>query len=254
MDNSFDLISTYPLSPFKIKKNILQIPQKYLDVLLSLQDEDSSLDFTNLEATQTNWELTRELLISGYWMDCWYDQSLPTPNSELIPISELQNKFALAWKTGKFVRLNSLSSKTQKEPIFMMNNHILDNLLSNERILSSIDISKRINRELSLVVRDWVDLSQGTEWRCFIYEDKLKAICDNDYAQSLLTNKEIIARVATLLNKVKFNLPCTDCIMDVWLHSHSSNLDQIIEFNSYGFWSNAGSGMFKLVRGWNNSI
>lgn len=59
-------LQSYVLSPFKVQsKGRLHIPEKYLDVILSLQPEDSELDWENLPATDENWKHVRELLVSG---------------------------------------------------------------------------------------------------------------------------------------------------------------------------------------------
>lgn len=243
IDTTLDFLKSYRFSPFKVKNDgTFFIPQKYLDVLLTL--ESVELDFTKLEATQTNWRLIRELLVSGYWMDCWYNKNdnIPTPKSEIISL-----KNDVTWNTPKFIRLNSLSSKNQTTPLYGLNEETRKNILNTERCVESISLAKRINREISFVVRDWVDLSHGTEWRCFIFEDELKGISLNDYSNSEMNKDEIVLRAKNLLKKVKYNLPCVDCVMDIWLHNTLPKNDLLIEFNSYGFWGNAGSGLFDWV-------
>jgi hypothetical protein len=243
--SSLSFLSSYPLSPFRISKDrTLSVPEKYLDVLLSLQSEESKVDFRSLKATDQNWQMVRELLVTGYWMDCWYRQSdqLPTPKSEFLALKEASNEHV--WDTGKFIRLNSLSAKNQNVPLKVLNAQVLTNMLETSRCIESMAIAKRVNREISVVIRDWVDLSHGTEWRCFIFEDTLKAIGLNDHADPGMDDSTIISRAEVLLNKVKYSLPCVDCVMDIWIHNTSAEKDLVIEFNSYGFWGNSDSGLF----------
>lgn len=50
--SSVALLQSYVLSPFKVKSTgQLQIPEKYLDVILSLQPEDSEVDWEKIPAT-----------------------------------------------------------------------------------------------------------------------------------------------------------------------------------------------------------
>jgi hypothetical protein len=225
-------------SPFKVNENgILIIPNKYLDVLWTLNLE---IDFESLEGTDEN--MVRELLVTGYWMNCWYTDELPTPKSEFLSLEEAVNEHE--WDIDKFVRLNSLSSKNQHYPITKLNIEVLHNMLETDRCQKSLSMAQRTGQEISVVVRDWVDLSMGIEFRCFIFEDKLKAICLNDHAIIEMSNEIIVLRAQTLLDKIKYNLPCVDCIMDIWLHDDQPEKDLVIEFNSYGFWGNSGSGLF----------
>ena len=243
--SSLSFLSSYPLSPFRINKDqTLSVPEKYLDVLLSLQSEESKVDFTSLKATDQNWKMVRELLVTGYWIDCWYSESdpLPTPKSEFLSLEEASNEHV--WDTGKFIRLNSLSPKNQNAPLKVLNAPVLQRMLGTSRCMESMALAKRTNREITVVVRDWVDLSQGTEWRCFIFEDALKAICLNDHADPGMDNETIISRAEVLLKKVRYSLPCVDCVMDIWLHNTYAEKDLVIEFNSYGFWGNSDSGLF----------
>jgi hypothetical protein len=246
--SSLSFLSSYPLSPFRINKDqTLYIPEKYLDVLLSLQSEESKVDFRSLKATDQNWKMVRELLVSGYWMDCWNRESdkLPTPKSEFIAIND--SKLQYTWDTGKFIRLNSLSPKNQNAPLYVLDNKTLNNILATPRCQESMAIAKRTDREISIVVRDWVDLTCGVEWRCFVFEDTIKAICINDESDPEIDNDTIILRAEALFRKVRYSLPCVDCVMDIWLHDTLPEKDLLIEFNSYGFYGNSDAGLFDWI-------
>ena len=248
--SSVALLQSYTLSPFKVEsKGRLHIPEKYLDVILSLQPEDSEVDWEKIPATDGDWKHVRELLVTGYWMDCWYerDSTLPTPKSEFVAlISPLVPR---SWPTGKFLRLNSLSPKTQTAPIYILNESIRDRILNTARCQESVALARRTQREVSLVVRDWVDLSHGTEWRCFIFEDRLKAICLNDTVNPGMSSALVISRAQALLQRVRYSLPCVDTVMDIWLSDNSelSESDLVIEFNSYGFYGNSDAGLFDWI-------
>lgn len=242
--HTLQFLQHYPLSPFKVVQKKIILPQKYLEILESLTD----LPETGIDATEDNWTKIRELLITGYWIDCWYTvecgDALPTPKSVFIPLTSTER---YEWQMGKFLRLTSLSSKEQTEPIYLLNEQIKARILNTERCQSSLQLAQRTGREIQFVVRDWIDMKDGSEWRCFVFEDKLKAISLNDFSDPELSHQEIKHRAQLLLNKVKFNLPCVDCVMDIWLHSSDSDRDLVIEFNSYGFWGNAGLSLFDWI-------
>lgn len=253
--SSLEFVKSYPLCPFSVtKNNIIFIPEKYLDVLHSMEPEVSQRNFTNLQATEENWQMIRELLVTGYWMDCWYPESkeeqmiLPTPQSFFISLNDGVNT-EYRWDTPKFIRLNSLSSKNQQQPLYTLNEQIKQQILTTSRCQRSLEMAKRTNREISFVVRDWIEKESGSEWRCFIYEDNLKAICSNDSSCVDIPDNIIISRAQQILSRVKFHLPCVDCVMDIWLTDNLfySDSDLLIEFNSYGFWGNSDSGLFDWV-------
>jgi hypothetical protein len=245
ISSDFELLSTYALSPIKIKRRQFVVPDKYLDVLHTLQSDTSEIDYCRMEATMINWRLLRETLVTGYWMDCWYsDECTKTPKTIFLPID---TKDAI-WPDAKFIRLNSLSTKSQSEPMLSMNKNLSNEILSNRRCVETINIAKRCDRDIVFAVRDWINLKDGLEWRCFIYEDALKAICLNDSRyNSSMPKSKLIERVENLLCSVKLYLPCVDCVMDVWIHDSDPLKDILIEFNSYGFWGNSTSGLFDWV-------
>ena len=218
------------LYPISVKNNLLVLPDKYLEVLTSL---DSETNFENMKATDTNWNYVRELLVSGYWLDNWYDDNLPTPKTLFFDLDQTN----ITFDTGKFLRLTSVSSKTQTAPEFSLKN--VDQIINTERCLDSLALAKRVGREIKVAVRDWIDTTCGVEWRCFVYDDKVRAIAINDTAIADQNNTEIITRVQELYKKIRYNVPSIDCVMDVWLHNSDAEKDCVIEFNSYGFWGNA---------------
>eukprot|EP01103_Thecamoeba_quadrilineata_P020956 TRINITY_DN9292_c0_g1_i1.p1 TRINITY_DN9292_c0_g1~~TRINITY_DN9292_c0_g1_i1.p1 ORF type:complete len:267 (+),score=37.33 TRINITY_DN9292_c0_g1_i1:21-821(+) len=234
---TLDFLKTYQPSPFKIKKNNLVIPKKYLEVLESLSEDT---DFRNLSATESNWKFVRELLVSGYWLDCWYEDGQPTIPTKFFDVDAKEN-----FEEGQFIRLNSLSTKEQTVPLYSLD--AVPSMLNNERCSSSMELAKRVGRKINLAVRKWMDFSQGIEWRCFVYDDKLRAICSNDYSISDMKDEEVIKRVQTLFDKIRYNMPCVDCVMDVWLHDYEPSRDLVVEFNSYGFWGNAGVELYDWV-------
>jgi hypothetical protein len=206
------------------------------------------LDMTCMGSAPFNVEICQSLIYRMN-LDCWYgkDSTLPTPKSEFLTLTE--SLVRRSWPTGKFVRLNSLSPKTQTAPIYILNESIRDRILNTARCQESVALARRTGREISLVVRDWIDLSHGTEWRCFIFEDRLKAICLNDHVNPGMSHTQVISRAQALLREVRYSLPCVDTVMDIWLSNDQelSQADLVIEFNSYGFYGNSDAGLFDWI-------
>lgn len=230
-------MQSYKLSPFTVDNGVITIPHKYHDLL---SEFDSETDFEHLPATEENWKHLRELLVSANWLDCWYQDGLPTIKTEFHDLGT-----AATFADDKFIRLNSVSSKTQLEPVRSL--EIVDGMMNDERCMASMRLAKRVDRKINVAVRDWIDVSKGIEWRCFIYDDKLRAISINDTAVSDDEDEDVIDRVEQLFKKIRYNIPCVDCVMDVWLSDEDPSKDLVIEFNSYGFWGNAGTDLFDWV-------
>lgn len=230
-------MQSYPLSPFKVKAGLIILPQKYLDVLGEL---DEHTDFEQLPVSEKNWKRVIELLVTAVWLECWYQPGLPTMNTTFHELGT-----AATFHSDKFIRLNSLSSKTQLEPVRSL--EVVDKMLQDPRCKSSMKLAERVGRTITVAARDWLDVSKGIEWRCFVYDDKLRAISINDTAISDHSDAAVIERVEQLFKKIRYNLPCVDCVMDVWLSDQDPSKDLVIEFNSYGFWGNAGIDTFDWV-------
>ena len=226
----------FPFNPFRIINNRIIVPDKYIELF----------DETSFPASEESWAQIRARLVTSYWLNHWYDDSLSviTPKTEFIPLEAGLPCYWSVQSAGKFVRLTSLSTKEQLEPVWHFDDDDRDALLANPRIRSSLDIAriaKVPDEEVQIAFRDWVDLSSGTEWRVFVWEEEIKCIGLNDANLSSMTNSEVITRCKALWEGVRFHAPVVDCVMDVWL---SNDRDIVIEFNSYGFWGQSTAGLF----------
>ena len=228
---------TFPMSPFKVVGGKLVIPNKYLEVLETV---DEQTDFSSLRATAKNWKMVREKIVVGYWMEWWYDENLPTMQTEFYELWMRKS-----FDRGKFARLNSLSSKDQTRPVYNLEG--VTKMMESERCLESVKLSRRTGVKVVVAVRNWVDMSVGVEWRCFVYDGKLRAIGLNDDRCVWMAESEVASRASALFEKVQYDVPCLDCVMDIWLDDNDPERDLVIEFNSYGFWGNAGIDKFDWV-------
>jgi hypothetical protein len=227
--------------PFELYDHKLVIPKKYEDAFL---DEGLELVFEISE-----YEYYRQILASFYWVDNWYsgqDWTIP-----FYKIGEYKNgKFIEIMKEELldskvyFTRLNSVSPKDLGECKVCDEKEAFDLINQSNRCQSVMKLSKELDKDIIVYLRPWMDMSKGYEFRIFVYEMKIVAISSNDYKICNFTKDEIIKRCLTLFNKCKFDIPLPDVCIDIFINDKSADNDKIIEFNSYGSWGNADSGLF----------
>ena len=147
------------------------------------------------------------------------------------------------FETPMFARLNSVSPKCYGRPVRSLS-EAKKQIETSPRCQSVLDISRRHNFHACLAIRQFQDFSNGAEYRLFVRREKLTAISSNDDKLTFFDNTEIVARSKRLLKMCIFFIPFSDCVIDVFIHDLKPELDQVVEFNSFGSWANAGSGLF----------
>lgn len=223
------------LHPFKNKNGFIWIPKKYRDLYLEHFECINTIAYTN-----DNIEKLIYIYISTCWLDVWYTDEIDfTPKTTFYPLNFSTNT---TFNQGKFARLNSVSTKSIQKIYNLV--QAKDFISKSNRCQRLIDIAYKYELPIYIAIRDWIDIDLGYEFRCFVFQDKLTAICSCDDKCIDIDNDELIKRVDNLLKKALYHLPFQDCIMDVFI---SSNLDCIIEFNSYGVWANGSSGLFNWI-------
>jgi hypothetical protein len=95
-------------------------------------------------------------------------------------------------------------------------------------MINALVDSERTYRTLSsgwdrcIVLREWVDLPENHEFRCFIHKSQLRAISQygDEYVeefQSEAARKDIIDRISKFYKAIFDCVPYEDCTMDVVL-------------------------------------
>lgn len=232
------------------KSSYLDIPRKYEDLFLEHLDDDETIEAQ--PATQENWKRLQAIYVSSFWLDQWYDEEsdLPTAVVKFYDWDKLEDDNALvleAWKAYPqvpFVRMNSLSDKsTVHQQPFASLDVALQKLSQSERVKRSIELGELADRPMKLAMREWQDLGAGQMFRCVIFENQLKRVVPDDDRIQQLSDDDVRNRCEALYRKVDFSSPSCDTVMDVWLHDSQSELDQLIEFNSFGVIGNSHSDM-----------
>lgn len=238
-------------------EKFIVVPERYLELFVDdLEVEYFTADDPNgyLPFTEDTYTRMHLLYVASFWMETWYVKEAPTPACFMYnyppstaDLVELQAVFERYPNDGMFVRLNSLSPKVMT-PFFSINAAI-DAVNASERCQNILNLTACYDLPQPLIVlRPFMDLTKGSEFRCFVYKDKLRAICSNDELETILTTAEVEVRCEALVKTMTANqwTPFQDCVLDVWLpHDRCRSAeDMVIEINSWGVWSNADAGLF----------
>jgi hypothetical protein len=146
---------------------------------------------------------------------------------------------------GCFVKLSGASTKHNYKPEPVFNgNEVLIHLLGSKRILNNLDCG-------SILIQAWnPEVKLNSEFRVFIEDNKVIGIgqqkiyeifqeCMSVYC---LIYTDIIKMAQKLWNDISSNLEFSDATLDVWIDYY--NQLHLIEINTYGIWTAAGSSWF----------
>lgn len=147
---------------------------------------------------------------------------------------------------GAFVKTSLKSAKKNSKglritPCFTVND-VIENLISSDQILQSLLFG------CNLIVRRWVDIKSENEFRVYVLNRQIRAICQQSLTEKIenkLDHNELIEKIKQFYNtlQIKYN----DCVLDLHISNEKIHL---IEINSGGAWSTAGAGLFN----WNDIL
>ena len=135
-----------------------------------------------------------------------------------------------------FVKLNSVAPKDSaisgKQLKFNNAHDILKRLIECPRTNGFI----RDDPNVSVVLREWQDIPEFLEFRCFIRKKKLRAISQYqcyEYFQEIHKRKEELkCAIVKIFNSIRKRIPYEDTTMDIVVLN--TNKIVIIEFNQFG--------------------
>ncbi|XP_051544769.1 cell division cycle protein 123 homolog [Myxocyprinus asiaticus] len=238
----------YPLfRKHTIKSLILPIPQNVIDYLL----DDGTLVVSGSENsnqhTQANNSDSDEEDIQ--WTD---DETTTTVTAPEFPEFSIKVHQAINVLGGRvFPKLNwsaprdanwiALNSSLQCQSLsdifllFKSSDFITHDLTQPFLHCSDDSPDPTINYEL--VLRKWSELIPGGEFRCFVKENKLIAICQRDYTQHYqhIAKQEASICSSVLLffrDHIQYQFPDEDFVMDVY--RDSSGRVWLIDLNPFG--------------------
>lgn len=234
------------LTPFtRTRTSHISIPRKYHETFVDAPRLEPYDDLDAVPYSPNMVAYLRDMYVASFWLDSWYTEACDvfTLHTEFYPWEAPDIKFT----EPKFVRLNSVSMHGEPRPVKSLDEarRLLDHV---SRTRMAMEHARSLDLPVLIAVRPFVDMSLGLEFRCFIFANRLTAISSNDDRICPFSPKSLIERCQALLDRAREFLPFEDCVMDVYLSDKGEKEgDMVIEFNSYGAWANAGSGLFHWV-------
>ena len=147
---------------------------------------------------------------------------------------------------GAFVKTSLKSAKKNSKglkitPCFTVND-VFENLVSSDQILQSLLFG------CNIIVRRWVDIKTQNEFRVYILNKRIRAICQQSLTEKIenkLDQNKLIKTIEVFYNTLQIDYD--DCVLDLYISNEKIHL---IEINSGGEWSTAGAGLFN----WNEIL
>jgi hypothetical protein len=111
----------------------------------------------------------------------------------------------------------------------------LDYLLKSQRIAEDLQLAKKNNTEMQIIVRKWEDIPLKHEFRCFIFKRTLTAVSqyfDLCFFKALENEKEsLLASLVHKFEEVKHRVPLENYILDFGISTDGKV--HIIELNPF---------------------
>lgn len=142
---------------------------------------------------------------------------------------------------GAFVKTSFKSCKNQQKctPCYDILD-VLTNLVFSSQVMQSLLVDN-----VSLIFRKFKsEINATNEFRVYILDWMIVGICQGricEYPEITITDEIIISSISNLWTNIKSKIQYPDCVLDTYIHNNKAEL---IEINSGGPWSTAGSGLF----------
>lgn len=165
------------------------------------------------------------------------------PNNLIEKIKDSLDKYDLDGD-GVFVKTSIKSGKHYQKcfPCYNIDD-VLTNLVFSKEVMQSL-----LSDKCNLVFRKWnTDVRSNNEFRVYILNGTIKGICQAKIMElPHVTDtdiQQIILLVTELVTEKKITEQYNDCVLDV-CYSATNNMLHLIEINSGGAWSTAGTALF----------
>lgn len=142
--------------------------------------------------------------------------------------------------TGIFVKTSIKSAKHHKK---LTPCHTVEDVLGN-LIISPQVIQSLLVENCNIIMRKWNNnINNNNEFRVFILDKKIKCISQQklEPIDIKLEQNIIINNICQMWEKLSKQIDYNDCTIDCYIHN---NIAYVIEINSGGAWSTAGSALF----------
>jgi hypothetical protein len=164
----------------------------------------------------------------------------------LIPLSlkeTIQSVLNIYQDDGAFIKTSLKSAKKNNKgiktiPCFTIND-VFENLVSSDQIMQSLLFG------CNLIIRRWMEVNVNNEFRVYVLDKQIKAICQQSLSEHIIEKKDKIVIIDIINNyftKIVDDISYNDCVIDLFIDNKDSV--HLIEINSGGPWSTACSGLF----------
>lgn len=181
-------------------------------------------------------------------------------NNDIVKLVNIKNKIDKILNKNSniknwFVKTSNVSPKDiyscDGKNIKLDNSYdILNCIIKSDRAKNSLNF----NYCNKIILTEWINLPTENEFRCFIYNDKLRCISQystldfrNDFHLLFdkFAKKDILEYINKFYEKIKYDIPYQDCVMDiVFMNKFNLNKDYddkinksydiyLIEFNPF---------------------
>lgn len=163
------------------------------------------------------------------------------PNSLIDRINANLKKYDLEG-FGVFVKTSIKSGKHYQKcfPCYTVLD-VLSNLVFSKEVMQSL-----LNEKCNLIFKSFdPKIKENNEFRVYVLDKQIKCISQSKLNQIVdleeYSAEEIIKFIEVLWNDLKTKVDYNDCVLDVYINNKKAS---IIEINSGGAWSTAGSALF----------
>jgi hypothetical protein len=141
---------------------------------------------------------------------------------------------------GIFVKTSIKSAKHHKTltPCYTVSD-ILSNIIISPQVIQSLLVDN-----CNIIMRKWnSNISNNNEFRVFILDKKIKCISQQklEFLNISIAPNIIINSICEMWNELTKKINYNDCVIDCYIYN---NIAHVIEINSGGIWSTAGSALF----------
>ena len=122
-----------------------------------------------------------------------------------------------------FPRLSSVSAKEATVPVISLR-EAREILVTSDRCQNAMRAARRHGLPILIAMRELIAIDQVNEFRCFVYEDRLRAICSHDDKLPNVSENAMVGRCQPLLEMAKHHFPFHADVVDVFLADESKSV------------------------------
>ncbi len=191
---------------------------KYFDIAKPTYIENWNRELCSLSIGQSNIELSFKDVVEPLLDLIWNNKKTPVVKI----LEDRVHEEVIKFPKGAFIRLGSRSPKdVDIKPVFT-GKEAVELLLSSVRVFDDLVIAVQNRYNPHIFIREWVDMKEEFEFRCFMKDKKLVGISQYQYNKrylEVMNNSKSIEWVIQQFFNRQFKDACKldDVVFDVFL-------------------------------------